>query len=173
MPYRPTQITNAFLASAFADDHEIDPMKAQKLTFFAHGYYLAIRGQPLINELFQAWKLGPVVPSLYHRLKIYGGNGIDEYLMEFNYASRKVKPATPPPATDLAFERVKDFVWKTYGKKKSIELSNLTHQVGAAWDRTLKDNPEIQGPQIPNAEIKKDFYDLVSEDERNKYGRGA
>ena len=123
MPYHPTQVTNAFLERSFSDDYEIDPMKAQKLTFFAHGYYLAMTDRPLINEPFQAWKLGPVVPSLYHRLKRYGGSGIDSYLVEFNYAFGKIKPAAVPQG-DLAFERIRDFVWKNYGKKKSIELSN-------------------------------------------------
>ena len=44
----------------------------QKLSFFAHGYYLASSGVPLIEGSFQAWPFGPVNPTIYEAFKHYG-----------------------------------------------------------------------------------------------------
>src|SRR5208282_4587731 len=54
----------------------VDPLKLQKLVYFAHGWHLALRDQPLIDELVEAWDYGPVVPSLYHQFKRYGNQSI-------------------------------------------------------------------------------------------------
>ncbi|MFQ5632018.1 MAG: Panacea domain-containing protein, partial [bacterium] len=52
-------IANYFIDFARKDGVAISPMKLQKLVYFAHGYYLAITGQPLIEEEIQAWRYGP------------------------------------------------------------------------------------------------------------------
>lgn len=62
-------------------------MHLQKLTYFAHGWYIAFNDQeqiqPLINEPFQAWEYGPVCSSIYHEFKGFGCNAIVEnYLMK-------------------------------------------------------------------------------------------
>lgn len=152
MPYRSEAVANSFIACSFDDGALIDPMKAQKLTYFAHGYYIALTDEPLIDEYFQAWKLGPVAPSLYHSLKAYRGNDIDEFIHSGGIVSAK---------KDADFRRVRDFVWSRYKDTPSISLSKLTHKKGYAWHRTILKNPGIQGPPILNDEIKRDFLPLV------------
>ena len=60
-------------------------MKLQKLAYFAHGWNLAIRNTPLINESVEAWKFGPVIPSLYHDVKGYGMEPITAKIPVFRH----------------------------------------------------------------------------------------
>jgi uncharacterized phage-associated protein len=47
-------------------------MKLIKTVFIAHGFYLASKDKPLVNEFVQAWKYGPVIDSVYHEFKGLG-----------------------------------------------------------------------------------------------------
>lgn len=159
--YAPASVANGFLELGFRNGPAVDPMKVQKLLYFAQGYYLALTGEPLLNEQFQAWKFGPVLPTMYHRLKRFGGNSITEYAEIFDPVLQRTIPAAPPE-NDANFVKVRDFVWNFYGKWESTALSDLTHKSGGAWDRTLRANIGIQGPQIANEDIRVDFLPLVA-----------
>jgi uncharacterized phage-associated protein len=49
---------------------DLTPMKILKLTYLAHGWHLCYTDSPLILDQVQAWKYGPVVPSVYHYFKL-------------------------------------------------------------------------------------------------------
>src|SRR4051812_39910789 len=76
MPYPAAAIANEFLRLAKEDKAQISPLKLQKLVYFAHGWYLALAGKPLIEERVQAWQFGPVIPTLYREFKRYGNSPI-------------------------------------------------------------------------------------------------
>lgn len=44
-------------------------LKLQKLVYYAQAWYLAIYGQPLFDEDFEAWIHGPTIPSLYQKYR--------------------------------------------------------------------------------------------------------
>jgi len=58
------------------DAGEISNLKLQKLVYYAQGFSLALRGQPLFDAAIEAWMHGPVVPGLYRRFRDYGSNPI-------------------------------------------------------------------------------------------------
>lgn len=159
--YDPAAVANGFLELGFRESVPIDPMKIQKLCFFAHGYYLASTREPLVNERFQAWKLGPVLPSLYQRMKKFKASPITEYGEVYDYALSRWRPAAPPEQ-DEHYQRVRQFVWNTYGKRESITLSSLTHREGGAWANTIRLNRGIQGPQISDEAVIEEFLPLVT-----------
>jgi uncharacterized phage-associated protein len=47
-------LANWFLARAGAEGKKLDPMKLQKMIYFAHGWSVAITGVPLIQEHSEA-----------------------------------------------------------------------------------------------------------------------
>lgn len=59
--YSPVQIANKFITLGNQHHNPLTHMQLQKLTYIAHGYYLALTGKPLLNECVSAWKYGPVI----------------------------------------------------------------------------------------------------------------
>lgn len=66
-------VASYFLATLGNDpENDLTQLKLQKLCAYAQGYCLALTGKPLFNENIEAWKHGPVIPSLYRQFKAYG-----------------------------------------------------------------------------------------------------
>jgi uncharacterized phage-associated protein len=80
LKYSAIDIANYFICKAqeeTEDDRElISNLKLQKLVYYAQGLHLAIYGEPLFDDIIEAWQYGPVVPDLYHLYKTYGAQGI-------------------------------------------------------------------------------------------------
>jgi uncharacterized phage-associated protein len=68
----------------------------------------------------------------------------------------------PTPEGDALFDRVLAFVWRVYGKKPGIELSNLTHTIDGPWDKTRKKTTGLINADIPNDTIREHFARLVT-----------
>ena len=51
-------------------DGRFTPFQLIKLVFILHGRTLAALNQHLIFDRIEAWRYGPVIPVLYHELKI-------------------------------------------------------------------------------------------------------
>jgi uncharacterized phage-associated protein len=163
MAFSAAAVANRFLFLARRDGKDITPLKMQKLVYFAHGWYLALFGEPLIAETIQAWKYGPVIGSLYRILKHYGDSPIE----------RQVRVITQdgylPARLDresLSKEEVKNAravisrVWEQYGKFSASQLTTLTHSPDAPWSKIPnKDKPETP---IPNRLIAEYFRAQVA-----------
>ena len=54
----------------------ITQLRLHKLLYYAQGWHLGIRGQPLFAERIEAWKHGPVVAPLYPKFADYGAVAI-------------------------------------------------------------------------------------------------
>ena len=123
MAYNPTTIANYFVLN-YAKYGVITPMKLLKLTYIAYGWYLAITDgkEKLIDELPQAWKYGPVFPSLYKAIKQNGTDQIDRAIPYF-----KVEHIKEEDAEFL------DEIWKKYGDFDGIQLMEMTHAEGTPW----------------------------------------
>lgn len=122
----------------------ITPMKLMKLTYIAHGWYLANRDAPLFLEEVEAWRYGPVIPELYQVTKKYGRNPIPADLIE-----------DTSTATDGDTRSFLESVFDKYGDKGAIFLSNLTHQTGTPWDKTYQ--PGWTSAVIPTDVIRSHY----------------
>ena len=47
-------------------------LRLQKMLYYEQGYHLAMFDTPLFDEDVEAWKYGPVVPSVYDHYKQFG-----------------------------------------------------------------------------------------------------
>ena len=153
-PYSAKAVANYFLDLAKAKGESLDPMKLQKLVYFAHGWFLAVHGKPLLNEEVQAWDYGPVIATLYHEFKDYGSGPIDDYAYEFSPTALE-KPVIPPE--DQGTIAVLNRIWEVYGKYSGIQLSNMTHAVGAPWRKALDGREGLRSVSIPNDLIREHF----------------
>ena len=134
MPYSAIAVANNFIELANrAGDKTVTPMKLQKLVYFAHGWHLALTEAPLIKEHVEAWKFGPVVPSVYHEFKDCGNDPISKLGTVFDLESGTFDFTTPRVDENSQAVPLLKRIWETYGKYSGIQLSNATHLPGTPW----------------------------------------
>jgi uncharacterized phage-associated protein len=157
MPYDSRAVANYFLALGKRDGQCIEPMKIQKLVYFAHGWNLAIFSEPLIEDKIEAWRWGPVIPALYHSFKEFGSGPITRAAVDWNWDH------FVEPSIDRKEEGAKrsisliERIWLEYGRFTGIKLSNMTHEPGTPWDQTWFKEPGRKGVDIDDATIK-DYF---------------
>ncbi len=171
MSYDPKAIANDFLSRARGDGVSLSPMKLQKLVSFAHGWWLALTGRPLIHEQVEAWAFGPVIPSLHRAFRRFGNGPISETAslpttmesVDRSETDRTVLPVGFRPEESESLRLFLDRVWEIYGKYSAIRLANATHQPGTPWHQVYceygGDIPK--GTDIPTASIREYFRSLA------------
>lgn len=159
MQYPALAIANYFIDKANVEDTPLDHLRLQKLVYMAHGWNLAVHGDPLISDGVEAWKYGPVIPDLYHRFKSYGNRSILE-----NAALVQGLEVTVPNVDygDVETRELLDSVWEAYRHLDGVQLSNLTHKLGTPWEKTWRKAHGRRSLPIPNREIEAHFRELGS-----------
>jgi uncharacterized phage-associated protein len=154
-PYNPIVIANYFIQKSFDSGKELTPMKLVKLVYIAHGWHLALKNEPLINEGVQAWKYGPVINSLYHYFKPYGNNQISA-------PGRVIGLGVRDP--DDETKAFLDKIWEVYGDMNGLELSTLTHQQNTPWDIVwnTRDGKNVKAALIGNEIIKEHYKTKIN-----------
>jgi uncharacterized phage-associated protein len=144
--YPSVVIANEFLRIADEKGKKLTNMQLQKLVYFAHGWYLALAGKPLLKEEVKAWTFGPVIPPLYNKLRKFANDEVTSPI---------------PVSTDVEIPpKIKVFlesVWDAYGHMTGGEMSYLTHKFGTPWLETW--NSE-KFAVIPQQVIKVHFKEL-------------
>lgn len=147
-------IANYFIKKSLDEGKELTPMKLLKLVYIAHGWYLGLTGEPLLNEGVEAWKYGPVVPSVYLEFKKYGNSQIPQ----LGYIFTDQMQIVTPMVDEDKFEFLNK-IWDVYKEYDGLQLSTLTHKTGTPWDMVWnKENGKnIQGAIIRNNLIENHY----------------
>lgn len=152
-------VANFFVKKAMATGEVVTPMKVVKLVYIAHGWYLGLAGEPLINEQVEAWKYGPVVPSVYHSFRVYGSDNITK-LSSVREASGEF---TYRAVDNTALNPFLEKVWDVYKALDGLQLSALTHQEDTpwfwAWNKDGGKN--VMGKPISNDAIELHYQELA------------
>lgn len=166
MPYDAKAVANFFLDLAAANNQTIDPMKLQKLVYYAHGWHAGYTGQPLINESVEAWPYGPVIPSLYHEFKQFGSGQIQRKATEFDGQGFRIVEAPEDPS----IRRFLQNVWNSYGQYSGITLSEFTHAADGPWWAVRQSSAGMRSVDIPFDMIAGHFREAVQRANANKAG---
>jgi len=120
----------------------ISNLQANKLLYIAHMLHIAKspNNEPLVQEAFEAWDYGPVLPSVYHSAKAFG----DKPIRNIYQNQITVVPNT------LAYELLKEAAEFNVGKPAS-KLVAITHWEGGAWAKNYIAG--ARGQLISNADI--------------------
>lgn len=121
----------------------ISNLPLQKILYLAHMYHLGEYGKPLIDGHFEAWDLGPVEPSLYHKVKAYG--------------DRSIVDIFPCGSLEKSSKKYKT-IFEVYAQLKDAppgQLVAITHWDQGAWASCYK--PGIRGILIPNEDILNEY----------------
>ena len=112
---------------------KLSNLQMQKILYLAHMVYMGENdGSPLIDETFQSWDYGPVLPSLYYKVKFFGNKPVQDV---FN--RNKIW-------TDGEESRILKEAAKQFSNVHPGSLITLTHRENGAWDGTY-----IRGANIP------------------------
>ena len=121
----------------------ISNLELQKLLYLAHMTFMGrTGGRPLVNEAFEAWDFGPVLPSLYSAARIFGSDPITQ-----------LPRVNRNPA--LQEHRTIAEVVQFFGDKSPGELVDLTHVPNGAWDRNYV--PRRKHVRIPNEDVLREY----------------
>ena len=164
MPYLAAAVANSFLDIAKSAGEPVDPMKVQKLVYFAHGWHLGFARGALSAEYAQAWRWGPVFPKLYGAVKIWGSEPIMDSVSAMEINRSKFRWSTPSiPSEDTFAMQLIARVWEVYGHMSGPALSQLTHELDGPWDVIRKKNRDSRNQVIPNQLIQKYFHQKIQE----------
>ncbi len=143
MCYSAIAVANFFIDKAKKTATHLSNMHLQKMIFFAHAIYFKQTGKPLFSDPVLAWQHGPVVESLYHRLKCYGNSDITELISKLEpcdekrfFPCRLVTPTIPDDNSEVV-----SFLNQVWDKLSGIEtwrLRSLSHAEDGAWYKTVK-----------------------------------
>lgn len=127
-------VANKIIELANSEREPLDHLKLGKLVYLAHGYGLVfLNGGSLLDSRFdevQAWKYGPVIPSVYHTFKYKKNNPItpDDYAFDAQNEGNAIFKLNG----ELENKIVKA-VWDKYKGFDGMFLVNLLHREGTPW----------------------------------------
>ncbi|MBL0941555.1 MAG: DUF4065 domain-containing protein [Alphaproteobacteria bacterium] len=126
----------------------IDPLKLQKLCYYAQGFYLALYNKPLFKESISAYKYGPYEQELYVQYNRFGNQPI-RWLQDINFKGY---------TSEHRF-----FLSNIYEMKKMIsgkQLINDTHD--EAPYRIAKEKKGVSKTSFIERQDMVDFFQLPS-----------
>ena len=135
LPLDGKEFANLILDWAEAIAVPITPMKLQKLLYYCHADFLSLYGKPLIDDQFEAWQFGPVMPSVFQEFKQFSGNPISSRAKRFNPVTAVVEVAPPCSLGDAELQ-VKA-LFNLYVRFSATSLSNMSHVENGPWSEAL------------------------------------
>lgn len=147
-------IANYFVQISVRDGRAVKPLRLMKLVYLAHGYILSMLDRSCLNQRFdqvEAWKYGPVIPSVYHSFKGNKDKPITEPTVIITDEING-KPVTEVPhLLDKDARNVCVMVWNAYQKFSDTQLVDMLHADGTPWSKFYKEGENII---IPDEDTK-------------------
>ena len=123
----------------------LTPLTMQKLCYIAHMAHMGTNnGEPLVTGYFEAWDLGPVHPQLYHSIKRFGADPVQDIFQ----AVPSIVEGETSKLLDEVVEHLSD---------NSTRLVAITHWDKGAWAKHYI--PGEKGNKIPNGDILQEWKD--------------
>jgi uncharacterized phage-associated protein len=144
MCYISSTIAGYFIDKSNKENAPLSVLQLVKLIYIAHGWNLALYNTPLISDRIEAWKYGPVMPSLYSLFKglnLTKDDLIKGFLIE---EARCIKPI---------HRELLNKVYVKYKRTSGEELTNLMHRKDTPWYKVWNNEAGKDGP-IEDASTK-------------------
>lgn len=101
--------------------------KLQKLLYFVEAWHLVHFGESIVDEEFEAWVHGPVIPEVYRKLKGAGFNNIEVTAEDFDTVEEEINSIIERNHLSSDQLDLVGSVLDKYGPLSSMELELLTH----------------------------------------------
>lgn len=124
-------------------DWSLSNLEMQKVLYIAQMLHLGRTGKPLFTNRFEAWDYGPVVPDLYHAVKGFRYEAVQDVFQVPFFEEESIE-----------FLSVCDALTMTRHLSPG-QLISYTHRPGGAWEAHRK--PNVRGETIPLADIREEW----------------
>jgi len=142
-----------------------DPMSLEKQLYYAQSFSLALRGEALFEEDFEAWTYGPVLRPVWNRYR--GAAPIEKK------AHGLFVPQLPPLSLDDNTRKFLTDVVAFLGRLNAFELSEATHKE-APWNETRGDlEPRQYSSEVIQKTAMRTFFSALIEEGENALSRRA
>jgi len=155
-----TAIANYFVDLAKRDDFNLMQLGLMKRVYIAHGFHLAFFDASAIDPRFdtvEAWKNGPVIPSVYHSFKYNRDSPIKDKAVITRIQGAAVSYEEPILKCEKIMA-VADMVWERYRTFGDFDLVKLTHKSGTPWALCYE---EGKSNDIPDLYTKAYYKKLI------------
>jgi uncharacterized phage-associated protein len=128
-------VANFFIDIAQDEHVNIYQLGLMKRVYITHGFCLALYDQSILDsryDVVEAWKNGPVIPSVYHSFKYNRDNPITEKAISLEINDESFKFSTPE-LEDEDIQEVAYAIWKRYLSMSDIDIVKLLHRKGTPW----------------------------------------
>ena len=130
-PADPRAVANLILDEAARDEIALTNLALQKLLYFAHAIFLIRNRRPLLSGYFEAWKYGPVHPTVYMAFKDAGDRPISFRARRQEILSGQLAEIGPPSDSQI-LHHIREFMGQ-YGHLTPGRLVDISHAKGAPW----------------------------------------
>jgi uncharacterized phage-associated protein len=130
--YDARAVSNYFIDRAKDSGIPLSIMTLLKVLYFAHAWYLAKTGKPLVAQPFEAWKHGPVNRVVYDQFNELGARPIAKLAVSFDVSKGQFLPTAY--SFDVETKEFLENIFDYYSKFHPFTLSDLTHERGGPWD---------------------------------------
>ena len=134
--YDPRSIANLILDEADRREMVVSNLALQKLLYFAHGVHLTRTKLPLVSGYFEAWRFGPVHPSVYRAFRQSGSAPITTRAVGEDPLTGETRNLPPPSGMDVR-DLVSD-VMKSCGHLSPGRLVDLSHAKDSPWSAVVE-----------------------------------
>lgn len=136
--------------------------KLQKLLYYVEAWNLVYFESPLIDENFEAWIHGPVIPALYQELKGQDFNSLAVINDQFDVAEKKIE--TIIKNNNLSENQLELIysVLNKYSGLSSLELELLSHNETPWLEARRGVAPHQPCNNIISKDIMKEFYNSLN-----------
>jgi uncharacterized phage-associated protein len=157
------EIANEFIRLAAEDRRAFDQLQLQALVYIAHGWRLALTGEPLTGDRPEAWDTGPTYRRLAGTLADYGQEPITgEIFTEDAFAEADQRSAKGLTRSDLDHSETDLIreIYQNYGAFEAWQLSALTRKGDTPWMQVFAGGTG-KYRDIPHNLVKAQFVELL------------
>lgn len=162
MPAWSTEIANELITLAAADSRAFTQMHLQELVYIAHGWCLALTGEPLTGDRPEALDHGPEYRRLAKALSHWGTAPVTASIPSQCTSATKSDATLANADGFSSVERdIMGRIYAEYGLLRTDQLATLTRATGTPWEEVFA-NGAGRRRDIPHQVIRAQFVELAA-----------